>query len=186
MPAVQFAIFALLKFAENPQTFRFCCHWRAENPKLVSCGCPQCYVWAAPGHGAGQEGFSWAQHSRIQADLIPWEGRKGSCPAATEPMSWSSLLGTRRDIVQIPSRVTWDFSLWTAQSWGAAAHSPPAPVELEFSVLGVELSLLSAGVLWAFSLDLSRFSQPPLEQCSWNGNSALRAAFPLFCVRNFC
>lgn len=88
--------------------------------------------------------------------------------------------------MQIPSRVTWDFSLWTARSRGAAAHSPPAPVELEFSVLGAELSLLSAGVLWAFSLDLSRFSQPPLEQCSLNGNSALRVAFPLFCVRNFC
>lgn len=75
---MKFVTFALLKFAKISQAFRFCCHWRAENPKLGSCGCPQCCVWAAPGHRGGQGGFSWAQHSRIQADPIPWEGRKGN------------------------------------------------------------------------------------------------------------
>lgn len=100
-------------------------------------------------------------------------------------MSWTSLLGHGGTSCESLHESLGIFPSGLVSPGQLLPTHPRAPMELEFPVLRAELALLRAAVLWGLSLDLSRFSQPPLEQCSLNGNSALRVAFPLFCVRNF-
>lgn len=142
-------IFALLKFTKTPQTFRFCCHWRAASPELGSCGCLQCCPragWLFLGTASQDPGWPNSLGGKEEEKLPAWWGHWG-------------------DMVQIPSGVTWDFSLGSLR---AAGNSPSSGQSCPFSVL------------WGFSLGLSSFSQPPWSRPA--EMEILRVASPLLCL----
>lgn len=142
---------------KKPQTFRFCCHWRAEDPELWNCGCLQCCVWA--GDGAGW--LFLAQHPRVQADPLPWEQQGQLLTLVLGHFGGDTF-------VQIP----WDFP------WGLILS------QREFSIPRAQLALLSAGGFWVFPWIWA--GSPSLVWSSPAAMEALRVAFPLFCIRNFC
>lgn len=131
---MEFVIFALLKFTKNPKPSDFAA---IEEQQALSWG-----AVAASSAAPGQDGSSWAQHPRIQADLIPWEGGRRRN---------SQLGGTLRGHGANPFRCHLGFFPGVPEScW-------------EFSILRAELSLLSAlGLFPGFE----QLLPAPLEQAS--------------------